>query len=130
MRKARLKRAAAAAAALMITGTGGVSPAVAALGTGCNGVVNIFVWGCAPWDNNNGPQFPYFRKRQVTVSAPPGSRITLRDGHAFVTINGTAYPVVGGANGVVSAGGANVVSAGGGNVVSAGGMNLRVWTQN
>src|SRR5690606_27058383 len=23
---------------------------------GCNGVVNIFQWGCAPWDNNNGPQ--------------------------------------------------------------------------
>jgi len=27
---------------------------------GCNGVVNQFEWGCAYWDNNNGPQFPHY----------------------------------------------------------------------
>lgn len=118
-----------AAAAAVLTATAAM-PLPAFAGTGCNGVVNILVWGCAPWDNNNGPQFPYHRKREVTLQAPKGSRITVKDGHAVVTVNGVNYPVVGGANGVVSAGGANVVSAGGGNVVSAGGMNLRVWSQN
>jgi hypothetical protein len=97
---------------------------------GCNGVVNIFQWGCAPWDNNNGPQYPYYRKKQVTMTAPRGSRITVKDGHAMVNINGRDYPVVGGASSVISAGGGNVVSAGGGNVVAAGGMNLRVWVPN
>lgn len=107
---------------------GFASPAHA--GTGCNGVVNILVWGCAPWDNNNGPQYPYYKKKQVTIQAPRGSRITIKDGHAVVNVNGRDYPVVNGASGVIAAGGGNVVSAGGGNVISAGGLNLRVWTQN
>lgn len=119
-------KVAAIAAGMLVAAVS--SPAYA--GTGCNGVVNIFQWGCAPWDNNNGPQYPYYRKKQVTMKAPNGSRITVKDGHAMVTINGTNYPVVGGASGVVSAGGGNVVSAGGGNVVSAGGLNLRVWVPN
>jgi hypothetical protein len=117
-----------AVAAGLVIAASAAAPAYA--GTGCNGVVNIFQWGCAPWDNNNGPQYPYYRKRQVTMKAPSGSRITVKDGHAVVSINGTNYPVVGGASGVVSAGGGNVVSAGGGNVVSAGGLNLRVWVPN
>lgn len=117
----------AAAAAFAMAG-GIATPAYA--GTGCNGVVNIFVWGCAPWDNNNGPQYPYYKKRQVSLRVPAGSKITIKDGHAVVTVNGRNYPVVGGASGVVSAGGANVVSAGGANVVAAGGLNLRVWEAN
>lgn len=121
-----LKPAAVAAAVAAVA----ILPTPALAGTGCNGVVNVFVWGCAPWDNNNGPQYPYHRKRQVSIQAPQGSRIAIKDGHAMVTVNGVNYPVVGGASGVVSAGGANVVSAGGGNVVSAGGMNLRVWSPN
>ncbi len=104
------------------------SPAYA--GTGCNGVVNIFVWGCAPWDNNNGPKYPYYKKQQTSLQAPRGSKITIKDGYAMVNINGRDYPVVNGANGVVAAGGGNVVAAGGGNVVAAGGMNLQVWVQN
>ena len=28
---------------------------------GCNGVVDQFKWGCAAWDNNNGPQFPHYK---------------------------------------------------------------------
>ena len=42
-------------------------------------------------------------------------RITVKDGHAVVTVNGRDYPVVNGASGVVAAGGGNVVAAGGGN---------------
>ena len=36
-------------------------------GTGCNGVVNPLVWGCAPWDNNNGPNFPYYKKKELRI---------------------------------------------------------------
>jgi hypothetical protein len=103
--------------------------APAQAGTGCNGVVNLFVWGCAPWDNNNGSQFPYYRKKQVDIRVPAGARVHVKDGSAVVEFNGQKYPVVGGA-GVVAAGSANVVSAGGANVVSAGGANMKVWVQN
>ncbi len=115
-------------AAVLLSAVGISAPAYA--GTGCNGVVNIFVWGCAPWDNNNGAQYPYYKKRQVAIRVPQGSKITIKDGHAVVTVNGRNYPVIGGVSGVVAAGGGNVVAAGGGNVVAAGGMNLRVWEAN
>lgn len=114
--------------AVLLSAVGVSAPAYA--GTGCNGVVNIFVWGCAPWDNNNGPKYAYYKKRQVSMRVPQGAKITIKDGHAVVTVNGRNYPVIGGANGVVAAGGGNVVAAGGGNVVAAGGMNLRVWEAN
>ncbi|HEX8301488.1 hypothetical protein [Sphingomonas sp.] len=118
-----------AAAAIAIAATGAfAAPAYA--GTGCNGVVNIFVWGCAPWDNNNGPKFPYYKKRTTAMQAPKGSKITLKDGHAMVNINGREFPVVGGANGVIAAGGGNIISGGAGNVVASGGLNLQVWVEN
>jgi hypothetical protein len=123
----RIWKSAAAIASLAAMG-GLASPASA--GTGCNGVVNILVWGCAPWDNNNGPRYPYYKKQKVTLKVPQGSKITIKDGHAVVTIGGRDYPVVNGVSGVVSAGGGNVVAAGGGNVVAAGGMNLQVWQAN
>ena len=63
-------------------------------GTGCNGVINIFVWGCAPWDNNNGAQHPYYNKRQITVSAKQ-AQIVVRDGARMALINGQYYPLVG-----------------------------------
>lgn len=122
----------AALAAVVATGGAAAASAAAptpALGTGCNGVVNIFVWGCAPWDNNNGPQYPYYKKKQVAMKAPKGSKVSVRDGHAVVSINGRDYPVVNGASGVIAAGGGNVIAAGGGNVIAAGGLNLRVWVQ-
>lgn len=118
----------AVSAAVLVSAIGVAAPAYA--GTGCNGVVNIFVWGCAPWDNNNGANHPYYKKRDVEMRVPTGSKITLKDSYAFVTVNGRNYPVIGGTSGVVAAGGGNVVAAGGGNVVAAGGMNLRVWEAN
>lgn len=45
------------AALLIATATS----AGAAGAKGCNGVVNQLVWGCAAWDNNNGPQYPNYR---------------------------------------------------------------------
>lgn len=38
---------------------------------GCNGVVNPAVWGCAPWDNNNGPKFPNYKAPASAASKPP-----------------------------------------------------------
>ena len=94
-------------------------------GTGCNGVVAWWVWGCAPWDNNNGPQFPYYRKQQVSI--PAGSKITINGNAASATVNGQQIPIAGGAS-VVAQGGGNVVAQGGGNIVASGGGNLRGWS--
>lgn len=102
-------RVAAAASVLAASFAIGVPAAQA---QGCNGVVNWFTWGCAPWDNNNGPRFPYYSKKVVTMRAPQGSRIETKNGMSMININGTSYPV----SGVVAAGGANVVAAGGANV--------------
>jgi hypothetical protein len=72
---------------------------------GCNGVVNAAVWGCAPWDNNNGPQFPNYKKPakaqpQAKVAAPSataprhdaqlnsGGNIISRDGAGIVSNDG------------------------------------------
>ncbi len=37
---------------------------------GCNGVVNPAVWGCAPWDNNNGPKYPNYKAPAARSSNP------------------------------------------------------------
>lgn len=91
----------------------GVS-APAHAGTGCNGVINIFVWGCAPWDNNNGERYPYYRKRQATVPANQ-SQIVTRDGARMVLYRGQYYPVV---------------STDGAGLVGQDGASIRVWVGN
>ncbi len=113
-----LSLAACAAAASLFS-----APAYAA---GCNGVVDIFRWGCAPWDNNNGANYPFYRKVQTSV--PSGAQVRVRDSSAEVLINGQWLPVVGGTAAIVAAGGGNIVAAGGGNIVAAGGGNLRALT--
>lgn len=78
-------------------------------GTGCNGVVNPFVWGCAPWDNNNGPKYPYYNKTQVTRPKVE-VQIIVQDGRQFAKDlrTGQVAPVI-------AAGGGNVITLGGGN---------------
>ncbi|UZK66674.1 hypothetical protein [Sphingomonas sp. M1-B02] len=66
----------------------------ASAGTGCNGVVNIFLWGCAPWDNNNGPQYPYYRKKVITLPRQ-GTQIVTKNGVQMALRNGTYYPLIG-----------------------------------
>lgn len=107
------------------------SPANA--GTGCNGVVNWTVWGCAGWDNNNGAKFPYYHKKVVSIKIPKGTHVEVKDGHAVATVNGEKLPVVGGvaalkASGIVSGGAGNIVSGGAGNIVSGGAGNLQVYS--
>ena len=97
-----------AAAALAITAS---TSAIA--GTGCNQVVNIFVWGCAPWDNNNGPKFPYFRKAVIEIPKKD-AQLVSKSGSNAVLYKGTYYPLI---------------SNDGGGIVAAGGGNFRVYTQ-
>lgn len=112
------------AVGLLIAGLGASNTAQAA---GCNGVVDFFRWGCAPWDNNNGPKFPYYSKKVVTMRAPAGSRVETKNGASMIDINGVKYPV---AAGVIAPGGANVIAPGGANVIAPGGANVQVYVQN
>ncbi|HEX8302801.1 hypothetical protein [Sphingomonas sp.] len=95
------------------------TPATA--GTGCNGVVNVFVWGCAPWDNNNGPQYPYYRKKAVVLPAK-GTQIVTKDGIRMALRNGTYYPLIG-------QDGAGIISRDGAGVIGQDGAGFRVWSQ-
>jgi hypothetical protein len=81
----------------------------AAAGTGCNGVVSMAEWGCAPWDNNNGPQFPHFKHPAAAAPsrAAPSTALAGRN-----------------ANGIMVNNGANVISNDGASVVSHDGASL------
>ena len=100
--KARLALVLAVPAAVCIY----AAPAAAA---GCNGVVNPLVWGCAPWDNNNGPNYPYYKKTKITI--PKGkAEIINQNGVQMVKDlrTGAVHPLIGQA---------------GGNVIATGGLN-------
>ena len=77
-------------------------------GTGCNGVINPFVWYCAPWDNNNGAKYPYFKKKTIQVPAAQ-SKVETKDGTSIVLYNGNYYPLV-------ASGAGNLVASGAGNL--------------
>src|ERR1700749_3737090 len=73
-----------------------VAPAAA---KGCNGYVNQLQWGCAPWDNNNGPQFPHYVAPRAAAPVaprapvglpvqPPISRLPATSGGRLITDNG------------------------------------------
>lgn len=72
----------------------------AANALGCNGVVNPLLAGCSRQDNNDGPQFPYFKVNRISV---PGNlaRIEMREGALMTQLKGKWYPVVSAANGQV-----------------------------
>ncbi len=124
----KLRFALAAAAGLYFASAAGAPTATAgSMAQGCNGVVNILVWGCAPWDNNNGPKYPYYRKKKQNLPANQ-TQIVDRNGQKMALYNGQYYPLAGG--NVIAPGGANVVASGGGNVVASGGGNMiSVWSQ-
>lgn len=66
---------------------------------GCNGVINPAVWGCAPWDNNNGPKYPNYKKPGSSASQPSNSGVA----------NPGAQPPANGA-GIISRDGAGIIS--------------------
>ena len=117
MKTSNLRVLALSAASLAAVGL--ASPASA--GTGCNGIVNWFVWGCAGWDNNKGPKFPYYKVNKIEIPRANASVFNDR-GAAFVkdTRTGKVYPIISGGGGNIVAGGAgNIVAGGAGNIVGA-----------
>jgi hypothetical protein len=92
--------------------------ATAASAAGCNGVVNPLVWGCAPWDNNNGPKFPYFKKSTVTVPAN-SVKVEMRNGVPMAFYNGQWNPVV-------ASGSGNLIGPAAGNLIGPAAGNLTI----
>ena len=76
--------------------------ATPALANGCNGVVSQLEWGCAAWDNNNGPQFPHFRGAASTPKVPAASSSNpgnvYSNGNGIISTNGTGIMGNNGAN--------------------------------
>lgn len=91
-----------------------LAAAGAANARGCNGYVNQWEWGCAPWDNNNGPQYPHYHG----PAAHPASRIDISRS-ATPRYNANLRPDLANRNG------AGLITAGGGNVITGGGGNFR-----
>jgi hypothetical protein len=92
---------------------------------GCNGYVNQLQWGCAAWDNNNGPQFPHY---QAPTAAPAARIAPAALAHpvpptAQLLKPGSVTSPAGGK--IVAQGGGNIVAQGGGNIVAQGGGNFR-----
>ena len=113
---------------LLIAAAGTSIGTPADAGTGCNGVVAWWVWGCAPWDNNNGSQFPFYKKQAVAVPAGKTIRVDIKGNDALAVIDGKQMPIIGGKAALVASGGGNLVASGGGNLVASGGGNLKVWS--
>jgi hypothetical protein len=90
---------------------------------GCNGVVSQGEWGCAAWDNNNGPQYPHYKKpgaaQPAAVVAPSA---LAKQPQPVLAPNKGVSP---NGAGLVASGGGNLVSSGGGNLVSSGGGNMK-----
>jgi hypothetical protein len=85
---------------------------------GCNGVVNQLEWGCAAWDNNNGPDYPHYKKpaNAQPAAAQPAPKVAA-----------PAAPVIkpNGSNGVISRDAAGIVSHDGGGLVGNAGGTMR-----
>lgn len=100
----------------------------ASAGTGCNGVINQFIWGCAFWDNNNGPQYPFYKKKVVhvpaTASVPAGTLLKVRGNDLVDARSGRV--IAAGAGNVIAAGAGNVIASGAGNVIASGAGNVVV----
>jgi hypothetical protein len=96
---------------------------------GCNGVVNQLEWGCAAWDNNNGPEYPHYKKPASAqpaaktpapaVAAPSAAAVQPRAAAPIISTNGGGIVAQGGGNAVSKSG---IVAQGGGNAVGKSGI--------
>jgi hypothetical protein len=85
---------------------------------GCNGVVDQLKWGCAAWDNNNGPQYPHYKKKSTSAAKPAAAaQPVVAPPKHVVAPNAPSGIVSGGAGNIVSGGAGNIVSGGAGNAV-------------
>lgn len=85
---------------------------------GCNGVVSQGEWGCAYWDNNNGPQFPHYRAPQAAPRAVINSNAR---GNGYSNNNNNGYRNNG--NGVISNDGGSLISQDGAGIATHNGGN-------
>lgn len=107
--------------------------ATSASAAGCNGVVSQLEWGCAAWDNNNGPQYPHYKgsasSAPKTIHVPglnvPAGTVLRIQGADLVDAK-TGRLVASGGGNLVASGGGNLVASGGGNLVASGGGNLTI----
>jgi hypothetical protein len=105
---------------------------------GCNGHVEPQTWGCAPWDNNNGPKFPHYKApahpapvhhaapAAPALRAPPAPVHHASPSHPrpqapTAQLPGHQQPQ---GNGVVSQGAGNILGNSSSGVVSQGAGNL------
>ena len=123
---ARIGNALVATAALAACALTTLAPAQAA---GCGGYVNVFVSGCAPWDNNprRMPGAPGYQAPRPT--AQPAISQNVRAGivsnnqnvRAGVVSNARGGIVAGGAGNLISPGNrTGIVAGGAGNLISPG----------
>ena len=91
-------------------------PAGGAFANGCNGVVNQLVWGCAAWDNNNGPQFPNWHGAKAAPAPAAAPRAYTPPPSNIISTNG---------GGIVASGAGNIVASGAGNIVASGAGNMQ-----
>lgn len=92
-----------------MTAVGTVLASTPVLAAGCNGVVDVFRWGCAPWDNNNGPRYPYYKTKRFVIPKSH-AKIEVHQGVQMVrdTRTNQLHPKVGETGaGVISAGSLN-----------------------
>ena len=109
-----------AAYALIAAGACGVSATASA--AGCNGVVDQFKWGCAAWDNNNGPQYPNYKPpKQASQPAQPKTTVKAAPAHQAqqpkIAPNASA--------GIISRDGAGLIGQDGSTLVGNDGASLR-----
>lgn len=106
--------------ALLGAGVLSAGPAGAA---GCNGVVDQFKWGCAAWDNNNGPQFPHYKApRQNSQPAHRPAPVVQQAPRPTIAPNSSAGMVAAGAGNAQQRAQSGMVAAGAGNAVNKSGM--------
>jgi hypothetical protein len=95
--------------------------AVDASAKGCNGHVDVREWGCAPWDNNNGPKFPHYQAPRRAAPAPVAKVApTVPQQHAGVAV----APVKSGAS-VISHDGGTLIGHDGGSLIGHDGGSMR-----
>jgi hypothetical protein len=88
---------------------------------GCNGVVDQLKWGCAAWDNNNGPQYPHYKAPQTAQPAP--AKVAPAPTAARAPALQPPKPNAG--SGIVSRDGAGVISRDGAGLIGNDGASLR-----
>jgi hypothetical protein len=85
---------------------------------GCNGVVSPMEWGCAAWDNNNGPEFPHYKKKaSASQPARASAQPTVAPPKQSVAPNAGVGIISGGAGNAVPRNSSGIISGGAGNAV-------------